>query len=146
MSGTNNFVRTVILLCQTCLKTPPHERNNGHKKMASCFNHVSLKGDQHEFSPNYIKTSSKEKDRRINKMMNKGEMLWSFIKFSRLIIDTGVENLYLDIGAWRVRHGSRSQSFKASEVLLTQTSHSPNFFFFFFFFFFAIIGHVINFL
>ena len=35
--------------------------------MVSCFNHVSLKSDQHEFSPNYIKTSSKEKVRKINK-------------------------------------------------------------------------------
>ena len=45
------------------------------KKMVSCFNHASLKSDQHEFSPNYIKTPSKEKVRRINKMMNQVEML-----------------------------------------------------------------------
>ena len=40
------------------------------------------------------------------------------MKFSQLIIDTDLENLYLDIGAWRVRHGSKSQSFKASEAHL----------------------------
>ena len=45
-------------------------------------------------------------------------MLWSFMKFSQLIKDTDLENLYLDIGAWRVRHGSKSQSFKASEAHL----------------------------
>ena len=33
-----------------------------------------------------------------------------------LIIDTDVENLYLDIGAWMVRHGSKSESFKVSEA------------------------------
>ena len=33
-----------------------------------------------------------------------------------LIIDTDVENLYLDIGAWMVRRGSKSESFKASEA------------------------------
>ena len=92
--------------------------------MVSCFNHASLKSDQHKYSPNYIKTSKKKTVRRINKMMNKREMLWSFMKFSQLIIDTDVENLYLDIKAWRVRHGSKSQSFKASEILLTQTCHS----------------------
>ena len=46
----------------------------------------SLKSDQHQFSPNYINTSPRERVRRINKMMNKEEMLCSFIKFSQLIL------------------------------------------------------------
>ena len=33
------------------------------------------KSNQHQFCPNYINASSKEKVGRINKMMNKGEML-----------------------------------------------------------------------
>ena len=65
------------------------------------------------------------------------------MKFSQLIIDTDVENLYLDIGARRVRHGSKSQSFKASEAHLYPNFPFPGGFFFFFF---AIMGHVINFL
>ena len=56
---------------------------------------LSLKSDQHEFSPNYINTSSNEEVRRINEMMNKGEMLSSYINFPYLIIDTSVEKLYL---------------------------------------------------
>ena len=44
--------------------------------MVWCLNYdVSPKNDQHEFSPNYINTSSNEKVRRMNKMMNKGELL-----------------------------------------------------------------------
>ena len=39
-----------------------------------------------QFSPNYINTLSREKVGRTNKMINKGEMLWSFIKFSQLIL------------------------------------------------------------
>ena len=107
--------------------------------MASCFNHVSLKGDQHEFSPNYIKTSSKEKDRRINKMMNKGEMLWSFIKFSRLIIDTGVENLYLDIGLEGLDMVAKVKVLRPQRNSSPKLPIPP-------IFFLAIIGHVINFL
>ena len=43
-----------------------------------CFNPLSPKSDQHQFSLNYINTSSIEKVRRINKMITKGEMLWSY--------------------------------------------------------------------
>ena len=41
------------------------------------INPLSPKSDQHQFSPNCINinTSSREKVRRINKMMKKGEML-----------------------------------------------------------------------
>ena len=43
-----------------------------------CFNPLSPKSDQHQFSLNYINTSSIEKVRRINKMITKEEMLWSY--------------------------------------------------------------------
>ena len=52
---------------------------------------------------NCINTLPREKVRRINKMINNGKMLRSFMKFSQLIIrqcmDSSVENLHLDIGA-----------------------------------------------
>ena len=35
------------------------------------------KSDQHQFSPNNIHTSLREKVRRIHKMISEGEMLWS---------------------------------------------------------------------
>ena len=50
------------------------------------LNPLSLKSDQHQFSPNHVNTSSREMVRRINKMLNKEEMLCSFIKFSQLIL------------------------------------------------------------
>ena len=51
--------------------------------MVWCLNYdvSSLKSDQHEFSPNYINTSSNEEVRRINEMMNKGEIHSSYINF-----------------------------------------------------------------
>jgi len=39
------------------------------------LNPFSLKSDQQQFSPNYINTSSRERVRRIDKMMKKVEML-----------------------------------------------------------------------
>ena len=39
------------------------------------FTEIGLKSDQHELSLNNIKTLSKEKVRRSNKIMNKGEVL-----------------------------------------------------------------------
>ena len=46
-----------------------------YNRASALVNPLSPKGDQHQFSPNYIKTSSIEKVRRINKMMNTNEML-----------------------------------------------------------------------
>ena len=69
----------------------------------------------------------------LTKTMNKGEMLQYFIKFSRLIIDTGVENLYLDIGLEGL------DMLAKVKVLRPQRYSSPKlpipkiFFFFFFF-------------
>ena len=37
--------------------------------------------DQHQFSPNDINALSREKGERINKMITKGKILWSFVKF-----------------------------------------------------------------
>jgi len=45
------------------------------KWKATLVNPISPKSDQHEYSPNYINTLPREKVRRINKMINKGEML-----------------------------------------------------------------------
>ena len=58
---------------------------------------LSPNSDQHEFSLNNIKTSSIEKVRRSNKLMNKGEVLWFFIKFCQLILQGNVWTL-----VWRI--------------------------------------------
>ena len=39
-------------------------------------------GDQDQFSPNDIHTLSRDKLKRINEVITKEKMLWSFIKFS----------------------------------------------------------------
>ena len=41
---------------------------------------------QKQFSPNNIHTLSRDKDMRIKKMITKGKMPWSFIKFSQVIL------------------------------------------------------------
>ena len=45
-------------------------------------NPLCPKNDQHQFSPNRIHTSSKEKAMRSNIMITKGKMLWPFIKIN----------------------------------------------------------------
>ena len=64
------------------------------------FHPLSFKSDQHVFSPNYINTLSRKKVGRINKMMNKGEMLWFLTKFSRLILYGNVWTLVWRICIW----------------------------------------------
>ena len=49
------------------------------------FNPLSAKSDKHQFSPNDINMQSREEVMRIDKMITKGKMLWSFFKFSQLI-------------------------------------------------------------
>ena len=58
---------------------------------------LSPKIDQHQFSPHNIDTLSKEKVRRINKMITSGQMLWSFNKFSQLIL---LRNVWRSV--WRI--------------------------------------------
>ena len=47
---------------------------------------LTLKSDQHKFCPDNANRQSREKIMRINKMITKGKILWSFIKFSQLIV------------------------------------------------------------
>ena len=64
---------------------------------------LSPNSDQQQFSPNDVYTLSRDKVTRINKMMTKEKMPWSFIKFPQLILKKGmeisVENLNVDIRA-----------------------------------------------
>ena len=66
------------------------------KYSQTCFtvrhplNLLSPNSDQHQFSPNIIHTFSRDKVRRINKMITKEKMPWSFIKFSQLILKGNV--------------------------------------------------------
>ena len=46
---------------------------------------------QHQFSPNRIYASSRELVMRINKVMFKGKVLWSFNKFSQIILEECME-------------------------------------------------------
>ena len=61
------------------------------------FNPLSANSDQKQFSPNNIHTLSRDKVMRINKMISKGKMPWSFIKFSQLILK---ENVWRSV--WRI--------------------------------------------
>ena len=56
------------------------------RKKAMHLSSLGSKSDQHQFSPNNISKSSRVKVMRIGKMITKGKMLWSFIKFSQLIL------------------------------------------------------------
>ena len=46
------------------------------------FNPLSPNGDQNQFFPNDIHTLSRDKVMRIDEMITKEKMLWSFITFS----------------------------------------------------------------
>ena len=50
------------------------------------INPLSANSDQKQFSPNNTHTLSRDKVMRINKMITKGKMPWSFIKFSQVLI------------------------------------------------------------
>ena len=56
------------------------------RKKAMHLRPLGPKSDQQQFSPNNISKSSRVKVMRISKMITKGKMLWSFIKFSQLIL------------------------------------------------------------
>ena len=64
---------------------------------------LSPNSDQQQFSPNDVHTMSRDKVMRINKMMTKEKMPWSFNKFPQLILKKGMEisleNLNVDIRA-----------------------------------------------
>ena len=54
------------------------------------INPLSPNSDQQQVSPNDIHTLAREKVMRINKMITKEKILWSFIKFSQLILKGNV--------------------------------------------------------
>ena len=53
-------------------------------QLSETFNPLSPNCDQGQFSPNDIHTLSRDKVMRINEMITKEKMLWSFIRFSQL--------------------------------------------------------------
>ena len=57
---------------------------------SNTFNPLSHSGDQHQFSPNNINTLSRDKIMRINKMISKEKLPWSFSKLSQLILKGNV--------------------------------------------------------
>ena len=50
------------------------------------LNPLSRNSDQHQFSSNNIHTPSRDKVMRINKMITKEKIPWSFVKFSQRIL------------------------------------------------------------
>ena len=60
-------------------------------------NPLSLKGDQHQLSPNNIHMLQRWMVMRVNKMITKEKMLWSFIKLSQLIL---LRNVWRSV--WRI--------------------------------------------
>ena len=56
-----------------------------HHPQATSYNPVSPNSDQCQFSPNDIHTLSRDTVTRINTVISKEKMPWSFIKFSQLI-------------------------------------------------------------
>ena len=64
------------------------------------FNPLSPNGDQQQFSPNDVHTSSTDKVTRINKMITKEKMPGSFIKFSQLILKKNVWRSVWRIYMW----------------------------------------------
>ena len=65
----------------TLLMPVPVHQDDGYT-----FNPLRANSDQKQFSPNNIHTLSRDKVMRINKMITKGKMPWSFIKFSQVIL------------------------------------------------------------
>ena len=49
------------------------------------FNPLSPNSDQHQFSPDNIHMLSREMVTRVNQIITKEKMVWSFIKLSQLI-------------------------------------------------------------
>ena len=58
------------------------------------LNPLSPDSDQHQFSPNNIHMLPREMVMRVNKMITKGKMLWSFTKFSQLFFKEMYEGQY----------------------------------------------------
>ena len=60
------------------------------EETVSSLNPLSPNSDQHQFSPKDIHRLSREIVMRINKIITKEKMPWSFIKFSQLILKGNV--------------------------------------------------------
>ena len=96
----NNFKRTQywFTFCKFYLQKWLH-----HNKCLSeeePFNPLSPNGDQQQFSPNNVHTLSRDKVVRIQKMIMKEKMPWSFIKFSQLILKGKVRRSVWRICLW----------------------------------------------
>ena len=69
------------------------------------INPLSPNSDQQQFSPNNIHTLSRDKVMRINKMIIIEKILWSFIKFSQLILKEMYEDQFGEFvcGYWGLK-------------------------------------------
>ena len=73
---------------------------NLHIRWVTEVNPLSANSDHQQFSPNNIHTLSRDKVMRINKMITIEKMLWSFIKFSQLIVKGDVWRSVWRICMW----------------------------------------------
>ena len=89
------------------------------------FNPLSANSDQKQFSPNNIHTLSRDKVMRINQMITKEKMPWSFIKFSQLILKGNVWRSVWRICMWILGlKGLTTATFKAIIISLAHEAKS----------------------
>ena len=104
-----DMVKWNYCLHETEMQNKGVASNEPSLKLIRIFvNPLSANSDQQQFSPNNIHTLSRDKVMRINKMITKGKMPWSFIKFLstsslRKCMEISLENLYVDISTLRVK-------------------------------------------
>ena len=89
------------------------------RKKAMHVSSLGPKSDQHQFSPNNISKSSRVKVMRIGKMITKGKMLWSFIKFYQSkCMEISFENLSVDIGSLKAQHPCFHSPYHKLQILI----------------------------
>ena len=89
------------------------------RKKAMHVSSLGPKSDQHQFSPNNISKSSRVKVMRIGKMITKGKMLWSFIKFYQSkCMENSFENLSVDIGSLKSQHPCFHSPYRKLQILI----------------------------
>ena len=73
--------------CTVCaFETHISQNQRESSSTETSLNPLSANSDKKQFSPNNIHTLSRGMVMRINNMITKGKMTWSFIKFSQVIL------------------------------------------------------------
>ena len=80
----SRLTETAVKLC--AFETHISQNQRESSSTETSLNPLSANSDKKQFSPNNIHTLSRGMVMRINKMITKGKMPWSFIKFSQVIL------------------------------------------------------------